>query len=100
MTARATGATNLSRNGLARPERLLHRSLRGLCSSFLSSDFGVEGFHNLQNHVNDGLVANRCVDHRVVNGAVRPLDTEILLDKIGALSVNCIHKLFGFLLTL
>jgi hypothetical protein len=49
--------------------------------------------------VNDGLIADRRIDHGVVNGAVRPFDVEILLDEIDALAVNDIHELLGFLLT-
>jgi hypothetical protein len=50
--------------------------------------------------VNDGLIADRGIDHGVVNGAVRPFNAEILLDEIDALTVNGIHELLGFLLTL
>jgi hypothetical protein len=61
---------------------------------------GIEGFHKIQNHVNDGLIADRSIDHGVVNGAVGPFDVEILLDEIGALPIHGIHELFGFLLAL
>src|SRR5882672_810267 len=62
-------------------------------------DSCVDGFHEVQNHVNDGLIADRRIDHSVVNGAVRPFDAEILLYEIDALAVNGIHELLGFLLT-
>ena len=58
--------------------------------------FWVEGFHEIQNYVNDRLIAERGIDHAVVNGAVRPFDAEILLDKIGAFPINRIHQLLGF----
>src|SRR5260370_15704530 len=64
------------------------------------SDPCVEGFHKIQNHVNDGLIADHSIDHGVVNGAVRPLDAEILLDEVAAIPIHGIHELFGFLLTL
>ncbi len=61
---------------------------------------GIDVNHEVQNHVNDGLIADRGIDHGVVDGAVRPFDVEILLDEIGALPIDGIHELFGFLLTL
>src|SRR5437016_4064879 len=66
----------------------------------LRNDFCIDGFYEIQNHVNDGLIANRGIDHGVVNGAIRPFDAEILLDEIDALAVNGIHELPGFLLAL
>ena len=62
--------------------------------------FRIDGFHEIQNHVDDGLIADRSIDHGVVNGAVRPFNVEILLDEIGALAVNSIHQQLGVLLTL
>jgi len=50
--------------------------------------------------VNDSLIANRRIDHAVVNGAVRPFDFEILLDEIHALAVYRVHELQRFGLTL
>src|SRR5947199_7474028 len=66
----------------------------------LRNDFYIDGFYEIQNHVNDGLIANRGIDHGVVNGAIRPFDAEILLDEIDALAVDGIHELPGFLLAL
>ena len=48
----------------------------------------------------DRRVTDRSIDHGVVKGPVRPFDMEVLLDKIGAFSINRIHKLFRFVLTL
>src|ERR1700689_1191218 len=59
----------------------------------------IYGLHEIQNHVNDGLIAERGVDHGVVDGAVRPFDVEILLNKIVALAVHGVHELLGFFLT-
>jgi len=50
--------------------------------------------------MNDPLIADRGIDHRVVDGAVRPFNAEILLDEIGALTVDSIRKLLGFLFAL
>ena len=57
----------------------------------------LDGFHEIQNDVNYGRIADGGVDEGVVNGAVRPLDVEILLDEIDALAVDGIHELLGFL---
>jgi hypothetical protein len=74
------------------------RSLREYSHS--GRDFCIDGFHKIQNHVNNGLIADPSIDHGVVNSAVRPFNVEILLDKIGALAVDDIHQLLCFLLTL
>jgi hypothetical protein len=50
--------------------------------------------------LNHGVIADCGIDHGVVIRAVRPLDVEILLDEIGALSIDGIHKLFRFVPTL
>jgi hypothetical protein len=50
--------------------------------------------------VNASLIADRSIDHGVVNRAVSPFDVEILLDEIKAFPINGIHELFGFLLAL
>src|SRR5258708_40138671 len=71
-----------------------------LILEYSGRDSCVDGFHEVKNHMNDGLIADRRIDHSVVNGAVRPFDAEILLDEIDALAVNGIHELLGFLLTL
>ena len=47
--------------------------------------------------MNDRLIADRSIDHGVVNRAVRPFDVEILLDEIDAFPINGIYELFGFL---
>jgi len=80
---------------------LLGRNLRtaGL-QAHLRNDFCIDDFYEIQNHVNDGLIANRGVDHGVVNGAIRPFDAEILLDEIDSLAVYGIHELPSFLLAL
>jgi hypothetical protein len=54
------------------------------------SDSCLECFHNVQNHVHDRLIADRSIDHGVVNGAVRPFDVEILLDESDAFPINSI----------
>jgi hypothetical protein len=63
-------------------------------------DPGIDGFHEVQNHVSDGLIADRGIDHGVVDGAVWPFDFEIFLDEIGTLAVDGIHELLGFRLAL
>ena len=63
------------------------------------SDFCVEAFHQIHNHVNDGLISDGGVDHGVINGAVRPFDMEILLNEIGALAIDGIHALLSFFLS-
>src|ERR1700738_488475 len=60
----------------------------------------LDGFHEIQNHVNDGLIADRRIDHGVIDGAVWPFDFEIFLDEIGTLAVDAIHELLGFRLAL
>jgi hypothetical protein len=32
----------------------------------------IDGFHDIQNHVNNGLITKRYINHGVVNGTVRP----------------------------
>src|SRR5260370_34527162 len=54
-------------------------------------DSCVDGFHEVQNHMNHGLIAERRIDDSVVNGAGRPFDAEILLDGIESLAVHRIH---------
>src|ERR1700731_4754342 len=56
------------------------------------------GVLEAQNHVNDSFIADCSVHHGVVNRPVRPFDIEIFLNKIGALAVDVINELFGFLL--
>ncbi len=70
-----------------------------LCERF-GGDACLEGLPKIQNHVNDRLIADRSIDHRMVNRAVRPFDVEILLDEIDAFPINGIHEQFGFFLTL
>jgi len=50
--------------------------------------------------VNDRLIADRSIDHGVVDRAVGPFDLEILLDEIDAFLIDGIHELFGFFLAL
>src|ERR1700691_2118014 len=73
---------------------------RDIVRSCSGTDLCVEDSHNIQNHVNGSLVADRSIDHGVVNGAIRPLDVEILLDEIHTLPVNGIDELLGFLVAL
>src|SRR5579859_1081168 len=40
---------------------------------------GTKGGNEIQNHVNDGLISNRRIDHRVIQGTVGPWDSEIFL---------------------
>src|SRR5579863_132778 len=74
----------------------------------LSTAFGVKlralfpgayGLHEIRNHVNDGVVTEGRINHGMVDRAVGPIDVKILLDEIGALLVDRIHELIGFLLT-
>jgi hypothetical protein len=62
----------------------------------------IDGIHEIQIHVNDVLIPDRCIDPGVVYGTVRPFDVEILPDEIVALAVTVtgIHGLMGFRLTL
>ena len=78
-------------------ELLLQQLLHCNC---LSGEARVNDLHEIQNHVNDSLVADRAVDHGVVNATIRPFDAEIFLDKIPALAVNRIYQLFRFDLSL
>jgi hypothetical protein len=64
------------------------------------SDSCIGGLHKIQNDVKDRLIADRSIDHRVVNGAIRPFDVKLLLDEIGAPLINGIHELLGFFLAL
>jgi hypothetical protein len=50
--------------------------------------------------VNDSLISDGGVYHGVVNRAIRPFFVEVLLNEIGALSIDRIHELFRFLLAL
>jgi hypothetical protein len=50
--------------------------------------------------MNDSIIADRSIDHGVVNGAIRPFDVEIFLDEINTLAINCVHQLLGFLFAL
>jgi hypothetical protein len=76
---------------MMRPDDLSRRGTTHHCA---------DGVHEIQNHVNDGIIADRCIDHGMVESAVRPFDVEILLDEIMALVVNGIYKLQGFILAL
>ena len=64
------------------------------------SDICIKAYHEIQNHVNDNLIADRGIDHTVVNGTVGPFDAEILLNEIHAFSIDGIDELFGFVFTL
>src|SRR5712675_790270 len=66
----------------------------------LRSDFCVHGCYEIQNHVNDGVIAHRGIDHSVVNGAIRPFDAEIPLDEISAFPIHRIHQFLCFILAL
>src|SRR5690349_1499552 len=81
-------------------QRNEYRGESDLYSRDSGSSSCIEAFHKFQNHANDGLIADRSVDHDVVNRTVRPFYVEIFLDKIGALPIDSIHELFGLLLTL
>ena len=63
-----------------------------------SSDSCVEGFHKIQNDLQDSLLADRSINHGVVNGTVRPFHVEILVEEIDAFPINRIHELFGIFL--
>src|SRR5580700_392967 len=56
--------------------------------------------HDLQNHVNDSLIADRSIDHGVVNGAIRPFDVKIFLNEINTLAINCVHEELGVFVAL
>src|ERR1700679_3099420 len=64
------------------------------------SDFGIESSHEIQNHLNHGLIADRSVNHRVVDGAIGPVHPEVLLDESTTFVIDGIDELFGILLTL
>jgi hypothetical protein len=49
--------------------------------------------------LNNSLIADRRIDHGVVNGTGGPFNGEVLLDEIGALPIYGIHELFGFVFT-
>src|SRR6202048_1818289 len=63
-------------------------------------DSRIDGFHEIQDHADDDLIADCSVQHGVINGAVRPFDSEIFLDEIRAFPVHRIDKLLGFILAL
>jgi hypothetical protein len=39
----------------------------------------VEAFDKIKNDFEDRLLADRSIDHGVINGSIRPFDVEILL---------------------
>jgi hypothetical protein len=55
----------------------------------------VEGLRKIENDFENRLLADRGINHGVVNRAVGPFDAKILAEKIGAFPINRIHKLFG-----
>ena len=57
---------------------------------------GVYYLHQIQNHLNDWLIADRGIDHGVVDGTVGPFDVEVFLDEIRAFPINRIHELLRF----
>ena len=61
---------------------------------------GFEGFCEIPDHVDDGFVADRGINHGVIGSTVGPFMVKIFLDEIGAIAVDGIHELFGFGLTL
>jgi len=48
----------------------------------------IEGFHEIQNQVNDRFIPDAGIDHGVIHTAVRPCHPEIFLDEIGALPID------------
>ena len=44
---------------------------------------------------NDSLIADRGIEHRVINGAIRPFHVEVFLDKVGALPIDEIDELLS-----
>src|SRR5271154_1672646 len=68
-----------------------------LCERWTS---GIKRSYDIQNHVNDSLIADRSIDHGVVNGAIRPFYVEIFLDEISTLAINCVHELLRFFFAL
>ena len=74
--------------------RMLQAACRVVPNLFCASsgsDSCLEGFHDIQDHVHYRLIADRSIDHCVINGAVRPFNVEILLDKISAFPINGVH---------
>ena len=68
------------------------------CTGYMGYTFGpkglagcIEGIRKFQNLLNDSLVADRGIDHGVIDGAVRPFNMEVFLDEIGALPIDGIH---------
>ena len=49
------------------PSTCRRRSGRNTC---------VHCFHKIQNRVNNGIITDRCVDHRVINSSIGPFDIE------------------------
>ena len=62
----------------------------------LGGQASVNDLHRIENHVNNRPIPDRSVDHGVVNATVRPLDAEIFLYEILALTVDGIYQLFSF----
>src|SRR5580658_2057008 len=60
--------------------------------------FCVERFHKIQDHVSDALITGRRIDHGVVSGAVRPVDTEIFLYEFDAVVIDGIDALLRIFL--
>ncbi len=48
----------------------------------------------------DALIACRRIDHRVVSGAVGPVNAKIFLDELDAFVIDAVHALLCFLLRL
>src|SRR5579864_693785 len=61
------------------------------------SRFLLISFKEPQNYPKDFFSADRGVYHRLINRTIRPLNIEIFLNEISALSVDCIHQLLCFL---
>src|SRR5580658_4515885 len=60
----------------------------------------IQRSHDIQNCMNDSLIADRSIDHGVVNGAIRPFDMKIFLDEINTLAINRVYELLCFLFAL
>ena len=58
----------------------------------------LQHFHEMKNCANHSLIADRGVDHRVIDRAARPLDFEIFFDEFRAFQINRIHQFMGLLL--
>ena len=56
----------------------------------------VVSLDKAQEHLNDHLLANRSIQHGMINRAIRPLRVKVFLDEIGALAIDGIHEIFGF----